>query len=412
MAQSIFDFFTREAGQQRRRALDEAVGGLIEYLTPPNLRPATEFVAQANPIQGMSDSMAASGIVFDPQQTAEARKRAALDMGTEMALALTPAALAAKGFMTPTQGMMQSFGVSSDATSVGDAAAKTYKVGEFLKKPDNFVGVKGKPDKVNIEGNEFAAMPINPIEEAALSYMRSRNMDTTGFTEYPQFSEERAKFIAAAYDMMAHTPENKEVKRAYDAMIQETMDQYNTLKNSGISFKFMKENMDDPYPNPAMGYQDLVENGNLWVFPTDFGFGTSASFDPRTNPLLTKVGKVGDKDDAVANDAFRAVHDIFGHFGPGNPFFRHKGEERAFLEHSRMYSPEARGAMTSETRGQNSWLNFGPYGEANRTANTADTIFADQKTGLMSPFTYEPEGMPNAEEAKNLIDYIKRYNIQ
>ena len=70
---SIFDFFSREAGQERRRALDEAVGGLIEYLTPPNLRPATEFVAQANPIQGMSDSMAASGVVFDPDETLEAR---------------------------------------------------------------------------------------------------------------------------------------------------------------------------------------------------------------------------------------------------------------------------------------------------------------------------------------------------
>ena len=107
MSHNLFHFFSREAGQQRRRALDEAVGGLIEYLTPPNLRPVTEFVAQANPIQGMSDSMAASGVVFDPQQTAEARKRAALDMGMEMAFALTPAALAARGYLTPVQGVME-----------------------------------------------------------------------------------------------------------------------------------------------------------------------------------------------------------------------------------------------------------------------------------------------------------------
>ena len=109
MAESIFDFFTREAGQKRRRALDDAVGGLLEYLTPPNLRPAAEFVAQSNPIQGMSDSMAASGVVFDPEQTAEARKRAALDMGMEMAFALTPAALAARGFMSPVQGVNAKF---------------------------------------------------------------------------------------------------------------------------------------------------------------------------------------------------------------------------------------------------------------------------------------------------------------
>ena len=118
MVQSIFDFFTREAGQKRRRALDNAVGGLLEYLTPPNLRPAAEFVAQANPIQGMSDSMAASGVVFDPEQTAEARKRAALDMSMEMAFALTPAALAARGYLTPVQGVMEGLLGGSPAQKV------------------------------------------------------------------------------------------------------------------------------------------------------------------------------------------------------------------------------------------------------------------------------------------------------
>ena len=45
--------------------------------------------------------------------------------------------------------------------------------------------------------------------------------------------------------------------------------------------------------------------------------------------------------------------------------------------------------MASETRGQNSWLNFGPYGRYNRKANAAETIYADQKTGIMPPWTYE-----------------------
>ena len=310
-------------------------------------------------------------------------------------------------------GLRQAYKTARQANpTIGEAAAQTYKVGQLLRSPDGYKGAAGKPDAVSIPNQgKFAAMPIGPIEEAALAYMKKRGMDTSKFTEYPPFSEERAKFIAAAYDMMSHSPQNKDVKRAYDAMIQETMDQYNSLKNSGIDFTFMKEGMNDPYAaSPALGYQDLVERGNLYVFPTDFGFGTSAAFDPKTNPLLTKVGKVGDKEDAVANDAFRAVHDVFGHFGSGNPFFRHKGEERAFLEHSRMYSPEAQGAMTSETRGQNSWLNFGPYGAANRTASTPNTIFADQKSGLMPEFTFKPEGMPDPDMAKDLLEYMKRFN--
>ena len=148
MAQSIFDFFTREAGQQRRRALDEAVGGLIEYLTPPNLRPVTEFVAQANPIQGMSDSMAASGIVFDPQQTAEARKRAALDMGMEMAFALTPAALAARGYLTPVQGVMEGLlgGSPTQKTITDDLVERFTQPGQVPVMGSNFANIKEQPD--------------------------------------------------------------------------------------------------------------------------------------------------------------------------------------------------------------------------------------------------------------------------
>ena len=102
-----------------------------------------------------------------------------------------------------------------------------------------------------------------------------------------------------------------------------------------------------------MGYQDVVENEQLYVFPTDFGYG-SGDFDASDmSRLLRFVGRIGDKDDAVANDAFRIVHDMYGHMGQGNPQFRSKGEERAWLEHSRMYSPAAKRAMTSETRGQN-----------------------------------------------------------
>ena len=100
--------------------------------------------------------------------------------------------------------------------------------------------------------------------------MRKRGMDASPIESYPAFSEERGRLIAAAYDQMKHDPSNPDVKRAYDAMIGETLDQYNALKGSGIDFRFIPEGMADPYAaSPAMGYKDLVENGRLWVFPTD-----------------------------------------------------------------------------------------------------------------------------------------------
>lgn len=102
--EQLFNFFSN--GQQRRTALDELFAGLERYV-PPNLRPAVETVAEMNPVQGQMNAMTAGGVVFDPDQTAEARRRAAVDMGVEMALALTPAALAARGYLTPVQGVME-----------------------------------------------------------------------------------------------------------------------------------------------------------------------------------------------------------------------------------------------------------------------------------------------------------------
>jgi len=102
--EQLFNFFSN--GQQRRTALDELFSGLERYV-PPNLRPAVETVAEMNPVQGQMNAMTAGGVVFDPDQTAEARRRAAVDMGVEMALALTPAALAARGYLTPIQGVME-----------------------------------------------------------------------------------------------------------------------------------------------------------------------------------------------------------------------------------------------------------------------------------------------------------------
>lgn len=293
---------------------------------------------------------------------------------------------------------------TSDAAAALTAMRPTsYNIGDLLSaaRSGSYVPQPGKPGTVTIPGfGQFDAMPISPIEEAAREYMLKRGIADFGpVSSYPAFDEDRARMIARAYEMMKHDPSDPLVKRAFDAMIQETLDQYNALKGTGIDFRFLKDGMSDPYArSPALGYKDMVENGRLFVFPTDFGFGSTSSFDPATNPLLTRVGRIGDKPDAVANDAFRIVHDAFGHFGPGNPLFRHQGEERAWLEHSRMYSPEARGAMTSETRGQNSWLNFGPFGEQNRAALGGDTIFADQKTGLMPEWTWGLLG-PQDEQA-------------
>ena len=115
----LLDFI--RSGPDRRVWLDEQVGDLVEYFTPPNLRPAAEFAAQMNPIQGMSDSMSQFGVAVDPSRSMEDRRAAALGSVAEGLLAVAPAALAAKGYLTPAQGAMESLLGGSPATQqIGD----------------------------------------------------------------------------------------------------------------------------------------------------------------------------------------------------------------------------------------------------------------------------------------------------
>src|SRR5262249_10272335 len=97
----------------------------------------------------------------------------------------------------------------------------------------------------------------------------------------------------------------------------------------------------------------------------------------------------------------------FGHFKEGVGF-RADGEENAWRSHAAMFSELARGALTSETRGQNSWLNYGPPAEHNKTASPADTIYAPQKVGLMPAWTVN-EGREDSHRVKAL-DWNKDYD--
>jgi hypothetical protein len=189
---------------------------------------------------------------------------------------------------------------------------------------------------------------------------------------------------------MPHDPTNPKVAASYDAMIRETLGQWDAIKKTGLKVEFIPPDMPDPYAQtPRMAQQDVVKNNHLWVFPTEQGFGTGpeAAAANAANPMLRPAGEVNGRP-VVANDIFRIVHDYFGHVKEGNGF-RAGGEENAWRSHTAMYSPEARPAMTAETRGQNSWVNYGPHGENNRTANGGATVYAPQKIGLLPDWVME-----------------------
>ena len=241
----------------------------------------------------------------------------------------------------------------------------------------------------------------NPaILDIAAAYMRAAGLPTLRQTDYVNVDTARASRIAEAYSLMEHLPNDPEVAAAYAQMIKETLAQFQVIKQLGIKFTFIKQGQTYPYPKgPIEALYDIRDNKHLWVFPTTDGFGTENEID--VNPLLAMTDEYIDGKQLQANDVFRIVHDIFGHAKEGNGFGP-VGEENAWQSHAIMYSPLALKAMTSETRGQNSWVNYGPHGEHNR-ANPKATIYADQKVGILPDWVMEDGRVPTMAVADDTL---------
>lgn len=257
----------------------------------------------------------------------------------------------------------------------------------------------GLPESVALpDGTRAAVEPISDLRRIALDFMREKGLDPNLTTDsFRRADPERGRAIANAFEAMKNDPQNPVVQASYRALIDDVKDQWDALQGMGYRFSFIEPGMADPYAaSPRLAIEDLKKNKHLWVYPTDQGFGNAESGAvSAANPLLAPTGvKVGDRE-LVANDLFRIVHDVWGHAKEGVGF-RADGEENAWLQHLPTFRPQSRMALTTETRGQNSWLNFGPHGEANRGASSADTVFAPQKVGDLPAWVMDPNGMPPA----------------
>lgn len=134
------------------------------------------------------------------------------------------------------------------------------------------------------------------------------------------------------------------VHKAYKQLISEVDRQFESLP---VKIDF--HNGDKNYLNSSEMLDDVHNFNHLWVY----GGGEDH----------TELGsKTIDANGLTANDKFRAVHDYYGHSVEGYQFGP-KGEENAWLEHSKMFSPLAQWALSSETRGQNSVVNYSGINE-------------------------------------------------
>ena len=136
----------------------------------------------------------------------------------------------------------------------------------------------------------------------------------------------------------------------FDAMRDDVLRQHDFMTNRlGINTQVVDY---DPYQDVHEMLDDVNRNKTLKVMGTAITGGHPYASDD-------------------TNDKFRAVHDFFGHAATGRSFDRH-GEQAAYLAHAQMFSPTARPALASETRGQNSSLIY--HGS-----------FPEQKVALLHP---------------------------
>jgi hypothetical protein len=212
------------------------------------------------------------------------------------------------------------------------------------------------------------ASPVPEIQQAARTYQMRSGLHVPQREGYDNvtISPNQQSKIADAYDALPDF-DSKAVP-AYRAMAEETGRQFDfmtkpkTQGGLGIDVSVHKE---DPYA-AAGDYHNIIRRVRHDVTDNDH-IGVLSTASTGGHPFFT--------DDQ--NDMFRAVHDVFGHLGSGRGVDRH-GEEAAYLKHSRMFTPLARQAMATETRGQNAALH--KHGD-----------FQDQRVGLL------PEHMQSAQ---------------
>jgi len=173
--------------------------------------------------------------------------------------------------------------------------------------------------------------------------------------------------------------DKRQNEASYTAMRSDVKQQYKHMTGPeaeggmGLTHSVHKE---DPYPDAAAMAADVRDNKHIKTMSSK----TTGGHNFFTND---------------ENDQFRAVHDVFGHAGTGRGFSRH-GEEAAYLSHSQMFSKKALPALASETRGQNSYLNYNNEGkgfpdQSKKTPLVTMSPQATQKGPVTGPLPWKPQ---------------------
>ena len=268
------------------------------------------------------------------------------------------------------------------------------------------------------QGTDFAKPDIPESSLAKQSAIgRAHQLAVEGSPEYKSsVFDAYAKQMPDVLEQAGAKNYDDLMEKAYRQLAKETDEQFKQLP---YNFSYHRAGEGDYLGGSKEMMADVHGNKHLYVFQGG---------DP--HDFLNRVDKATGLNE---NEKFRAVHDLLGHAIYGNQFGP-KGEEVAWAIHQQMYSPLARLAMTAETRGQNSLVNYSPLNvslktniakledlevEAKRRGDTAlvneiraakrqefanNFQFAPQKAVLLPPEFIDPKfagGLPDYLSAAN-----------
>lgn len=217
------------------------------------------------------------------------------------------------------------------------------------------------------------------VQRSAEAYNQKQGLKPPTSNTYAALDLGQAKQMADAYEALEHNPSDPKVQRAYQALVKEVKAQWDHATASGYVMEPWKSE-GQPYYSSKEMMDDVRQNHHLWFF--------TGGDMPSDHPLAAQ-----DRDTGLTyNDKFRAVHDLYGH-AKGGYEFGPRGEHNAWLGHRQMFSDEAADALTSETAGQNNFVNTGKHlRDANGNIpkkgepgyiHPSERPYADQKAGLI-----------------------------
>ena len=268
-----------------------------------------------------------------------------------------------------TRGIKEANGLQSSAPLGGGTEQSGREVPKFLS------------------SEEVGRIIADPVANEPLNIAKKYTQDTQGVDfgvpQVPSSSLAKQSGIARTFDLAVQgSPEYKSaIFGAYGREMPELMEKIGAKNYDDLmekAYRQMAKETDEQFRRLPYNFSyHRAGEGN-------YNGAKDMASDVHGNKHLY-VYQGGDKHDFLhnvdpqsglnENEKFRAVHDLLGHAIYGNEFGP-KGEEMAWAVHQQMYSPLARMAMTAETRGQNSVVNYSPL-----NAKLKETIAEYERLG-------------------------------